>query len=830
MSSFVADPTEGPLSSIHASTPGPCAATPANELNQESLSNEGPNEAPVSGLQPSFVGEATCNDPSDIKAYPTNINTESDANHEEISPLGVSATKIIAPGKSATEGNSFPDTPPRMTSPPPTSQEVSVKVENFPTGESDTPTSNETTLPTLAEEHKDISSFDIFDSDDHETSGNGRRHSIGSQDGSIFIGNGLASPKHCGASPSPDGHLVTPAPKKMASLLTPPPSEEKTSVTSISLQEIGPDASSSEKNLFTLPQEENPNGDVHTLESNDLPGLPHEALGQAPPTAYGADKKKDDDDDDDDRFQDPENEAGHNGNIYTSEQNDLSTLSREESRSGDITPFEDQSYSTSPRNNCDGNLHTLELGDPSALSHGSHSGHAIQSESEHPTLPQSNCDGDIHTSEQNHLSTPLREGNHSDDVTQFEENDHSTLPPENCDGAVHTLKQDNLSTVSREGNYNGDGAGFEENGYSTIPYENYDGDVHTLEPKDLSTLPQENSNGGVSPLEGNAHFTLPHEEIHGGDVTPFEDNYHSPLPHKESYYGDAHTPDKTPREPYDASKATNIKEQNSGRQPRGDYWRPSITESRVHSRYGDSYRRRETGGSSHQFGSSARHLGDLGYRGSERDRRPRSRSPARDIKRGRIRDISPPRRNSGSRDGPYGLSGSNASHQTEDRSSWHRFGNQTFKGDRYTPLSGPTRPARRSPAPSPGRELTPPRRTPRNRSRSRSPPPTLPKRQSSRQPEYTSRKVHPTRSSSALPDQSTAFQNSIRSANTGRRHGAGSAFEGGHSADMRNSDYVQARIPTSPKRPEKRRRHEDEAPAQNKRYRRDEQAHNGGRM
>jgi len=34
-----------------------------------------------------------------------------------------------------------------------------------------------------------------------------------------------------------------------------------------------------------------------------------EQLGQAPPSAYGADKKKDDDDDDE-RFQDPENEVG----------------------------------------------------------------------------------------------------------------------------------------------------------------------------------------------------------------------------------------------------------------------------------------------------------------------------------------------------------------------------------------------------------------------------------------------------------------------------------------------------------------------------------------
>ena len=741
-----------------------------------------------------------------------------------------------------------------MTSPPPTSQEFSVKAENFSTRGSDTPTSNETTLSTFAEQHKDTRSFDIFDSDDHDTFGNGRRHSVNSQDGSILMGNGLASPRHCSVSPSPDGHLVTPAPKKIASLLTPPPSDEKTSVTSISLEEIAPDVSSSEKNLFTLPHEENPNGDfctlehgdisapshaqshsgdvapfeegghstppyeenrnsdVHTLEPNDLPGLPHE--------------------------------AGHNGNVYTSEQNDISTLSHEESRSGDVIQFEGDSYSASPRNNCDGDLHTLELGDPSALSHGSHSGHAIQSEeSEYSALPQSNLNGDIHTSEQNHLSTPLHEGNHSDGVAQFEENDYCTLPHENCDGAVHTLEQDNLSTVSREGNcngddsagfeesgysalprenygsdvhtweqgnlsiasregsYNGDGAEFEENGYSALPYDNYDSDVRTPEPKDLSTLPQENSNGGVSPLEENYHYTLLHK--------------------KESHYGDAHTSDKTLREPSDASKTANIKEQNSGRQPRGDYWRPSITESRAHTRYGDSYRGRETRGSNHQFRSSVRHLG-------ERDRRPRSRSPARDIRRGRFRDLSPPRRGSGSRDGPYGLSGSNASHQTEDRSGWHRFGNQTFKGDRYIPLPEPTRPARRSPAPSPGRELTPPRRTLRNRSRSRSPPPTLPRRQSGRQPEYTSSKVHPTRSSSALPDQSAAFQNSIRSANTGRRNGAASAFEGGHLASVRNSNYVQARIPTSPKRPEKR-RHEDEPPAQNKRSRRDEPAYNGGR-
>lgn len=745
-----------------------------------------------------------------------------------------------------------------MTSPPPTSQGFSVKAENFPTGGNGTPTSNETTLSTFAEEHKDASSFDIFDSDDHETSGNSRRRSVDSQNGSIFIGNGLASPRHCRVSPSPDGHLVTPAPKKIASLLTPPPSDEKTSVTSISLEEIAPDVSSSEKNLFTFPSEENPNGDFCTLEHGDISALSHAQShsGDVAPFEEGGHSTPpyEENHNSDVHTLEPNDlpglphEASHNGNVYTSEQNDISTLSHEESRSGDVIQFEENSYSASPRNNCDGDLHTLELGDPSALSHGSHSGHATQSEeSEYPALPQSNFDGDIRTSEQNHLSTPLREGNHSDDVTQFEENDYCTLPHENCDGAVHTREQDNLSTVSREGNYNGDdvefeensystlthenydgtihtlerdnistvsregnyngdGAGFEENDYSTLPYESYDRDVHTPEPKDLSTLPQENSNGGVSPLEENYHYTLPNK--------------------KESHYGDAHTSDKTLREPYDASKVTNIKEQHSGRQPRGDYWRPSITESRAHTRYGDSYRGRETRGSNHQFRSSVRHLGDLNYRGSERDRRPRSRSPARDIKRGRFRDLSPPRRNLG---GPYGLSRSNALHQNEDKSGWHRFGNQTFKGDRYVPTPEPTRPTRRSPAPSPGRELTPPRRTLRNRSRSRSPPPTLPKRQSDRQREYTSSKAHPARSSNALPDQSTAFQNSIRSANTGRRNGPASAFEGGHSADMRDSNYVQARIPTSPKRPEKRRRHEDEPPAQNKRSRRDEPAYNGER-
>ena len=87
MSSFVADPTEGPLSSDHASAPGPYAATSANLLNQESLSDKGPNEAFASGLQPSFVEEATDNDPSDIEAYPTYIKTESDDNHGISNPI-----------------------------------------------------------------------------------------------------------------------------------------------------------------------------------------------------------------------------------------------------------------------------------------------------------------------------------------------------------------------------------------------------------------------------------------------------------------------------------------------------------------------------------------------------------------------------------------------------------------------------------------------------------------------------------------------------------------------------------------------------------------------
>ena len=82
MSSFAADPTEGPLSSNNASPPAPYTTTPPNTLNQESLSGKGPSDTFVSGLQPSLDGGgATGNDPSDTKAYPTNIKTEPDANH-----------------------------------------------------------------------------------------------------------------------------------------------------------------------------------------------------------------------------------------------------------------------------------------------------------------------------------------------------------------------------------------------------------------------------------------------------------------------------------------------------------------------------------------------------------------------------------------------------------------------------------------------------------------------------------------------------------------------------------------------------------------------------
>jgi len=92
-----------------------------------------------------------------------------------------------------------------------------------------------------------------------------------------------------------------------------------------------------------------------------------------------------------------------------------------------------------------------------------------------------------------------------------------------------------------------------------------------------------------------------------------------------------------------------------------------------------------------------------------RGRRDRSRSPARDIKRGRFRDLSPSHNNLCSRDGLHGLPGSNASHQTEDKGGWHHFCNQTFKGDRYIHSPEPNHSTRRSPAPSPGCELTPPR-------------------------------------------------------------------------------------------------------------------------
>ena len=725
------------------------------------------------------------------------------------------------------EGNSFPDNRPREPSPPPTSLEFPVEeAQNCPLEESDTLTSSEATLSTFAEqelhasdttsisspaphmvgaqiaagEHKDTSSFDIFDSDDHDTLGNGRRCSINSLDGSTFIGNGLASPKRCCVSPPPDGHLVTPAPKKVASLLTPPPSGEKASIASVCPQEMAPGVSPSEKeNIFTLPHEENPNGDFRTPEQGDL--SPH---------SHGQNNSDD---------VTPAKENGHSslpheedpkGDVHTLEDN-ISTLSHEADHTGDVTKFEENDYSTLPHENCVGDVHTLEQGDPSIPPHEeNYSGHVTQfEENDYSTLPHENCVGDVHTLEQGDPSIPPHEESHSGHVTQFEENDYSTLPHENCDGDVHTWEQSDYSAVSREGNRNGGVAQFGENSHSTFPHETYESDVHTLEPTDLSTFP--------------------HEENHRGDATPLEETHHFTLPHEENHYGGAQPPEKAPCEPYGAPKITNIKEQNSGRQLRGDYWRPSITDSRTHPRYRDSYRHRETGGSNRQFGSSGRHLSDSNSGGGERGRRDRSRSPARDIKRGRVRDLPESYRSFLNRDSPHGLSGSNASHQTEDKGGWHRFGSHIFKGDRYTPSREPTRPAYRSPAPSPGRELTPPRRTPRNPSRSRLPPQALPEHRSSRQSEYTHSKVHPTRSSGALPDQSIAFQNSIRSGNTIRHYGGGSAFEGGHSADMRNSNYAQAHIPTSPRRPEKRRRYEDEPPVQNKRSRRDEPPYNGGR-
>jgi len=726
------------------------------------------------------------------------------------------------------EGNLFPDTPPREPSPPPTSLEFSVEeAQNYPLGESDTLTSSEATLSTFAEkglhaldtasisspaphmvgaqiaagEHKVTNSFDIFDSDDHDTLGNGRRHSINSLDGSTFIGNGLASPKRCCVSPPLDGHLVTPAPKKIASLLTPPPSGEKTSITSVSPQEVAPDVSPFEKeNIFTLPHEEDPNGDFRDLEQGDSSPLSH-AQNHSDDVALVKENG----------HSSLPHEENRNGDVHTLEDNNISTLSHETDHTGDVTPFEENGCSTLPHENCDGNVHTLEQGEPSIPPHEeNNSGNVTKfEENDYSTLPHENYVGDVHTLEQGDPSIPPHEENNSGNVTKFEENDYSTLPHENCDGDVHTREQSDYSALSLEGNRNGDVAQFGENGYSTFPHETYESNVHALEPTDLPTFP--------------------HEENRRGDATPFEENHHFTLPHEENHYDDTHSPEKAPCEPYGASEITNIKEQNSGRQPRGDYWRPSVTDSRTHPRYRDSYRHRETGGSNHQFGSSGRHLSDSNSGGGERGRRDRSRSPARDIKRGRFRDPPPSHRSLPSHDGLHGLSGSNASHQTEDKGGWHRFGSHIFKGDRYIPTPEPTRPAYRSPAPSPGRELTPPRRTPRNPSRSRLPAQTLPERRSSRQSEYTHSKAHPTRSSGALPDQSIAFQNSIRSANTIRHHGAGSAFEGGHSADMRNSNYAQARIPTSPKRPEKRRRYEDEPPVQNKRSRRDEPAYNGGR-
>ncbi|KAG0127534.1 hypothetical protein HOY82DRAFT_567706 [Tuber indicum] len=265
--------------------------------------------------------------------------------------------------------------------------------------------------------------------------------------------------------------------------------------------------------------------------------------------------------------------------------------------------------------------------------------------------------------------------------------------------------------------------------------------------------------------------------------------------------------------------------------PRGDYWRPPMTDSRAHSYYRDGYRHREIEDSNHRFRSSRHRLSDPHHSRHEISRRDRSRSPARNTKRGRFRDRSPFRGRSRSRNGLHGLSGSKVLHQAEDSSGRHRFRTREFNGDRYIPSPKPTHPARRSPAPSPGRELTPPRRTrrnrsprrriPPNRSPRRPPPRTLPEHRSGRDLEH----APPIRSSHPLPDQLTAFQNSIRPLNTGPRRVAGSVFKGVHSADMRNSNLVQDSILTSPRRPGKRRRVEDEFPVQHKRSRGYEQSY-----
>ncbi|KAG0641161.1 hypothetical protein HOY80DRAFT_955947 [Tuber brumale] len=264
---------------------------------------------------------------------------------------------------------------------------------------------------------------------------------------------------------------------------------------------------------------------------------------------------------------------------------------------------------------------------------------------------------------------------------------------------------------------------------------------------------------------------------------------------------------------------TNRKEKNSRPMPRGDSWRPSMADSRARSYYRDGYRQRETEGPNHRFRSSRYHLNDPHDSRHESSRRDRSRSPARDTKRGRFRDRSPFRGRSRSRNGLHGFSESKALRQAEDSSIRHRFGARAFNGDRYIPPPKPTHPARRSPAPSP-------RRITYNRSPSRPPPRTLPEHRSTRDLEH----APPIRSSRPLPDQLTAFQNSIQPLGTGTRRGAGSIPKGAHSADMRYSNFPQTSIPTSPRGPGKRRRLEDELPVQNKRSRGYEQPYDNGNV
>ncbi|PWW77633.1 hypothetical protein C7212DRAFT_314920, partial [Tuber magnatum] len=214
----------------------------------------------------------------------------------------MSAIEISRDHKSAIEGHLLLGTPPKKVSPSPPSAEFSPEEGNASTiTESNTPTSSENALSTFVEketrvpdtvsvsgpvsqmagvragagEPKDKNWFDIFDSNDYDTSGNGGCRSSNSLDGPSSIDNGFISPRHYYASPYPNGHLATPAPKKIASVLTPPSSGEKSSVVSACSQEIALEDSPFEKEaLPTLPHENHTSG-VSTLEQSHLPILPH---------------------------------------------------------------------------------------------------------------------------------------------------------------------------------------------------------------------------------------------------------------------------------------------------------------------------------------------------------------------------------------------------------------------------------------------------------------------------------------------------------------------------------------------------------------------------